>query len=399
MKVLEREDIKKLTTSHRVDSMESLFEQLADVLNDVHGTSYSLRFRKILLESHLKAMISRRAVLSSREIKRKPDLFAINSSRIPNRKLIFKQRLIDFAKYLKKRTNLKKVYHHLRSKYKLRIGFFEYPGLDEEGIGVSLPTYHSFSFTPGDMHKREEIYNLTNSRDEQFIANTIRQLPKVLVEHFANLTETVEIYSPSLKELHVHTTQSFFNQVLIALYVEKGAKLLWYQHGSFYGEFAGDGEHKYEHDISDQFRTWGWKIREKDTPWKAYRLEKFRQEYEQFSNTKECDLLISYSKIDDGSRIANEELTDYLLNNLDPEKYKKILARPQPTNKVFSQKSQLDFIDSERIIKSKGLLQWQKICPDAGWYYRCGYHPLIFWNTCIPIILPLEFCRMMIIPI
>jgi putative transferase (TIGR04331 family) len=157
------------------------------------------------------------------------------------------------------------------------------------------------------------------------------------------------------KEQHVRTKQLLFNHVLIAINAEHGAKVIWYQPGSFCGEFAGDSEHHYEHDISDEFRTWGWKIKAKDTPWKAYRLEKFRREYEQFPNTKECDLLISFSRISEENRQANRELTDYLLEYLDPDKYRKILARPQPANRVLNQKGQLDFINNDRVIKSTGL--------------------------------------------
>jgi hypothetical protein len=354
MTVLDREDIKELTMPRRIELMETLFELLSGILNDVHKTDYSIRFWKILLEGHVKAVISRRAILSSREIKRRPDLFAFNSSRIPTRNMIFKKRLIDLAKHLKSWRNLKKVNDLLSKNDKLRIGFFEYPGLDEEDIGIELPTYHPFIFGRGEIKKRKVVNRIAGSKEELFFANVIRELPMVLVEHFGKLYDSVKLVSPTEKELHVHTTQSFFNQVLIAKYTEQGARLVWYQHGSFYGEFAGDSEHHYEHDLSNEYRTWGWEIKEKDKPWKAYRLEKFKRDYEKHSNTKECDLLISFSRISDGNRDANKKIIDYLLNNLDPVAYKKVLARPHPANKVFNQKGQLDFISSSRVTKSTG---------------------------------------------
>jgi hypothetical protein len=355
MAIIKRDDINYLSVPRRVELTETLFELLTEVLNTVHDTNYSLRFWKILLESHAKAVISRREILMKHKIQRKPDLFSVNSKQIPSGKTVFKQRLIDVAKHLKSLKNLKRVNDILSNHNKVRIGFFEYPGLDEENIGIELPTYHPFMIGRGDKNKRDALNDIANSKDDPYLANVIRELPKVLVEHFGKLTDSVKLVNPSEKELHVHTTQSFFNQVLIAKYTEHGAQLKWYQHGSFYGEFAVASEHHYEHSISDEYRTWGWKIKENDTPWKAYRLERFRREYVRHTNTKDCDLLISFSKISDGNRAANKKLTDYLLSTLDPGEYKKVLARPQPANKVFNQKSQLAFISSNRVLKSTGL--------------------------------------------
>jgi hypothetical protein len=355
MAVIERDEIKQLSMARRIELMETLFELLAEVLNSVHDTGYSVRFWKILLESHVKAVISRREILMNQKIQRKPDLFSVNSKLIPSGKTVFKQRLIDVAKHLKSRKNLKKVNDMLSNNKKVRIGFFEYPGLDDENIGIELPTYHLYIVGRGDRKKRDDLNEIAGLQADIYLANVIRELPKVLVEHFLNLYEKVELHYPTQKELHVHTTQSFFNQVLIAKYVEHGARLIWYQHGSYYGEFAGDSEHHYEHDISDEYRTWGWEIKKKDTPWKAYRLEKFRREYKKYSNTNECDLLISFSRISVGNLNANKKLTDYLLSTLDPGEFKIVLARPQPANKVFNQKSQLDFISNNRVLKSTGL--------------------------------------------
>jgi len=344
-----------LSQFQRIEMMEDLFELLAGVMNKIHETDYSIRFWKIILVSHVKAVISRRSVLSRYEVRRKPDLFAVNSRRIPSGKAIYKQRLIDFAKHLKSRKNLKKIKSVLSSSHRVRIGFFEYPGLENEGIGMELPNYHPFMIGRGDRNKRETVNRIADAQEDLFYANAVRELPKILVEHFEKLTGSLDLIHPQKKELHVHTTQSVFNEVLIASYVELGARLIWYQHGSYYGEFDGDSEHHYEHSISDEYRTWGWKIKERDKPWKAYRLEKFRGEYEKYPNQKSCDLLISFSKISDKNVESSKEVTDYLLSRLNPKKYKRILARPQPANKVFNQKSQLDFISSSRVIKSTGL--------------------------------------------
>jgi len=354
-KINTKEDITNAMSPLRRDLSMELFEELQGVMNEIHETGFSKRFWMILLEDSVKAAISRVKLLEKNDIHRKPDLYPFNKRSLPDQKEKFKEGCFLFAKHLKSRKKRSEISRLLKQNNVLRIGFPEFDGMDNEGIGVNLPLYYPFIVGRGDHNKRETVNEIAERYPDPFMRNVVRELPAVVVEHFTKLYNNVELHEPEKKEFHVHISFTWHILYMLAKYTEHGARLTWYQHGSSYGEYAGDSAHNYEHEISDEYRTWGWKIRERDTPWKAYRLEKFRREYDKYPNTKECDLLVAFSKIRPRNRKASQKLSDFLLEHLDPEKYRKILARPQPKNKVFNQKSQLDFIDNDRVIKSTGL--------------------------------------------
>jgi len=349
------EDIASAMSPLRRDLSMELFEKLYGVMNEIHGTGFSKRFWMILLEDSVKAVISRIKILEKKDIHRKPDLYPINKRSLPNQKERFKGGVFLFAKHLKSRKNREVISRLLKEENQFRIGFPEFEGMDDEGIGANLSLYYPFIIGRGDREKRDAVNEIADRYPDPFMRNVVKELPAVVVEHFTKLYKSVDLYEPVKKEFHVHIAFTWHILYMLAKFTEHGARLTWYQHGSFYGEFAGDSAHNYEHEISDEYRTWGWKIREKDRPWKAYRLEKFRREYDQHPNTKECDLLLAFSKISSRNRKASRKLTKFLLENLDPDKYSRILARPQPKNKLFDQTSQLDFIDNDRVVKSTGL--------------------------------------------
>jgi hypothetical protein len=354
-KINSKEDITHSMSPLRMKLSIELFDKLHGVMNEIHGTGFSKRFWMILLGESVNSAISRINVLEKGDIRRKPDLYPFNKRSLPNQKEKFKEGVFLFAKHLKSRKSRGEIPRLMNEENILRIGFPEYDGMDNEGIGVNLPLYYPFITGRGDRGKRETANEIAERFPDPFMRNVVRELPTVVVEHFSKLYNGVELYEPEKKEFHVHIAFTWHTLYMLARYSEHGARITWYQHGSYYGEFAGDSAHYHEHEISDEYRTWGWKIREKDTPWKAYRLEKFRREYDKHPNRKECSLLVAFSKISTGNRKSSQNLTEYLLEHLDPVKYRKIMARPQPANKVFNQTSQLNFIDNERVVKSTGL--------------------------------------------
>lgn len=85
----------------------------------------------------------------------------------------------------------------------------------------------------------------------------------------------MELYSPEKRKFHVHITDSFFEMMLIAKYSENGSKLIWYQHGCYYGEVIHKNRGYFYRSTGGVFRTCGYKEYEIDEPWSAYRLEAF----------------------------------------------------------------------------------------------------------------------------
>jgi len=169
------------------------------------------------------------------------------------------------------------------------------------------------------------------------------------------MIDRINLSSPGDKTFHVHNIRTYYDRLLIAKYVAHGARLIWYQHGSHYGEYQHEYMHHVEHKLADEFRTWGWKILEKDAPWKAYRLEKFSREYSQYTNNREYDLLLCFPKMYSKYKEHCLEVTDYLLENLDFSKHQKVLARPRPLHKKSGHEDELSFIKDPRITISSGL--------------------------------------------
>lgn len=349
------DDITHSMSPHRKKLNQKLFNELHPIMNELHETDFSMRFWKILLRSHNRAMISRIELLSKNEVTIEPDLYPVNGRSLPTRKEKYIKGLILFVKHLKSIRKRKKVEFLLKNEKVFRMGFPEFRGMENEDIGIELPLYMPLFFGGGDKSKREKVLEISKSMEDPFMKNVVAHLPKLLVEYFQQHFDMVKMFNPEEKNFHVHMPFGEYNQMLIAKYIEQGSGLTWYQHGSYYGEYRGDSAHDFESSVADHFRTWGWQIRENDQPWKAYRLEKFRHEYNKFVVTQEYDLLLAYPKIKKNTRKLYKEFTEYLLSNLEPSTYGKILARPRALNKLFSHKSKLNFINNGRVDKTSGL--------------------------------------------
>lgn len=344
----------------RIELSEQLFQILSDVLNEVHSSQFSLLFWKMLLTGHVNAVVSRKDLLEEKEHFRSPDLFSINGYSFPDRKQKAKKCLIRTIKHLKTRKNRKSVFKTIKNSEDLLIGFPESNALKKENLGVKLPEYHDIFIRFGIREKRKKVNGIANRFEDPYLKNVVKELPKILVEHFQNMYDGIPIIKPENKTFHVHLHKTILNEFIVAKYVEHGSAFYWYQHGSEYGEFKHDYSHHLSHDLADEFRTWGWKIKEKDIPWKAYRLESFRDEYQKYSNNKIYDVLICYPALDQRKLGDYKSFSGQLLSGLDKSKYPKLLARPRRSNKLHSHASQLRFIDDRRVDISTGLQPMMK---------------------------------------
>ncbi|EIM77244.1 hypothetical protein A3SI_06644 [Nitritalea halalkaliphila LW7] len=134
-------------------------------------------------------------------------------------------------------------------------------------------------------------------------------------------------------------------ELVIATYIEHGAKLHWYQHGAYYGEL-NHGAQVRERRIADVYRTWGWKIEPKDEPWKAYRLMRFQQDYAKQQKSNRYPLLIVFGVIN-SAYTDTEFFTAYFKvfdQKIDKNKYPVIAARPRPFSRLFSNQKEVEFL-------------------------------------------------------
>jgi len=205
----------------------------------------------------------------------------------------------------------------------------------------------------GNIKKRERANKLAGQYSDFFYKNIILQLPDIFVEHFDYIYNLYPLLNPTAKSFHVSFIVSEYVKIMIAKYVENGAKLYFYSHG------AGGGEIKdtaifHDTSVSDNYYTWGWKINETEIPGKAYRCYGFKKIYDQQEKKILYDCALAFNALDESDKKFFTPITNYFLSNIDLKKYSRILARPRPTRKWENMKKQLSFLNHKNIILDSG---------------------------------------------
>lgn len=346
----------------RIELTEKLFGILIPVLNELHQTHYSDRFWKLMTKEYVNSVISKQTVLSSGLLRTRPETEPSNSFVLPTFKMRLRLQVTRFIRFWRSRSNRMGIRQMLTNHDNLTISLPDLPIVKEE-LGHPLPTYYPYLWSIGGV-KRKRVENMAMQFKDVYTQNIIRQLPGFLIEHFDAMINSIPLLQPEKKSFHVHNFHSLYNTLVVALYIEKGAKLYWYQHGAYYGELIGHNAHYLESSLADTFRTWGWKIRENDEPWKAYRLEKFKKAYESgILGMNDC-LLICAPRLNNFNKEYYQNIVSSLLLSSIREKYERIVIRPRPGFKEKSPKAQFNFIRPTTGITiddaSRSMTEWIK---------------------------------------
>jgi putative transferase (TIGR04331 family) len=349
----------KVSTTHilssfsvdRIKLTDELFDFLIPVLNKLHNTTYSHRFWKLLSKDYINSVISMQTALQKISVLQKPEAEPINGFTLPSFKTRWRSRLTRFVRFYQTRANKQLIESQLLRYNSLTLSMPDLKVVRED-LGEPLPVYYPF-FWIGDKSKRNTLQVLAKQQSDIYKQNIILYLPGFLVEHFNRMVDSIPLHHPEKKNFHVHNFHSFYNTLLVALYIENGAKLYWYQHGAYYGELIGHNAHYFASSVADKFRTWGWKIRDNDEPWKAYRLEKFKQDYEIAENQNQYSCLICFPGFTKRSTLVLQDRANKLFRALDFVKYPNVLIRPRPgtPNPIRD----LDFIVHKNIAKDNCL--------------------------------------------
>lgn len=323
----------------RLSYSEQLFAKLAEVLNDVHQLNHSVRFWKLITEEYVRAILSRKPRMESIEMKTSPCLFPIVSQNVPGRSKRIKRSAGRFYRYLKTRSNRALINRLLKENMVLMSGFKGIPEFQDETGSVELPDQDLFVLGTGNKKARKRIEQIAGQAESLFIKNVIRQIPRIYVEHFRSLYNSVELYDPGSKTFHI--LGNFYlgrRQLTIARYIEEGARLIWYQNGGYIGEVVSKYSRYLSHGVADEYRTWGWRMTEKDRPGKAWYLEKFRDTHQKKNcSEKEYDILLCFPKMTPGEREMLIKNGSIILNHLDKDRYSKIIVRPRLSGSVTGQ--------------------------------------------------------------
>jgi len=338
----------------RIVISEAIMLELVQVMNRIHQVDYSYRFWKIIMADYVNALVSIKPFLEKTALTSAAPLQPVNSHHLPGFKQRLMARLPALIKHFKNPGSKAKVFELLRKHNDISIGL---PDLDivKKETGEGLVLFYPVFPGNGNTSKRKRANSLALEYSDTFHRNMVNQLPKIYVEYFDRLFNEIPLYEPEKKTFHTHGLPSFYSSLIIAKHINNGAKLYSYQHGAFYGEMIGHNSHHNEASLCDEFRTWGWKIKPNDVPWKAYRLEKFKQQYDEAAKTGEFDFLMCYPNVYDGNIEFYKGITDHFLRHIDPGSYKKFLARPRPLNRLFSHAGKIAFIKDSRVTIDSGL--------------------------------------------
>lgn len=357
---LDGDDIYSAFSLRRFRLSIEICSVLGKALNEVHGVTYSQRFWEILLMQYAGITLSQNKMFNDPNFSYPPSLEEINGLAPPSFKLKLKHDILKVAKRMRALNSFKQTRKLLAAENSLSVGFHPLPEVTEE-LGKPIPIDNVLFFlSKGDNVARQRADAIAEKQPDVYFKNAIKRLPKIYVEYFQQIIAGIPVVSPEKKVFHVHLP-CLYNKFMIALYVEKGAKLYWYQHGAFYGEVEGGG-HNLEGRLADEFRSWGWKIGENNRPWKAYRLEYYARLYRAATKEKKYDFVISFpelfTQVEDKYRVW----ADYFLANISREKYDRFLARPRPLNKIFNHAHYLHFMKHDkRVVVDSGLTKMPEI--------------------------------------
>ena len=331
-----------ITSSERIQTADEIIAILSYSLNEIHKTSYSERFWRIILAPYESAIYTCRHILDQRETKSKPvTILHTNTLELDINTIIF-SKVRYLLKIYKTFRGLKKIKLALNKSKNIAMGSsFSNNMLSK--IDSHLEAYYPFLRNKKTNHKKRSInLEYPANYSKEFIDNVVKLIPKVYVENFEGLMNKIPLINPKEKTFHVTIFHSLFMRFVVAKYVENGAKLYFYQHGGFYGEYKYHNAHHFEGKIADKFMTWGWKIRSNDVPYRAYRLEKFRKNYISLEN-KLYDILLIYPIIRNRNFEYVKNESDVFFKKINRSNYPVICSRPRPIAK-FNRKSSLSFI-------------------------------------------------------
>jgi hypothetical protein len=264
--VVKEEDLGVMSPLRTVYS-DRMFMLLAESLNDIHQLNHSKRFWMLITEEYVRAVMSRKELMERDPFVAVPGLYPLVGHDIPGQLQKIKRGAGKVVRHLKDHKNRVNIHHAIRNNDVLRVGFQGIDRFEEEVGGVELPDQELAVAGPGNRNLRSRVEEIAGQETDLFMKNAILGIPKIFVEHFRKLYDSVTLFDPASKTFHVMGKFKFGRrQLTIARYIEEGAQLVWYQDGAFIGEVQNKYSRYLAHSVADEYRTWGWMLTEKDRP-------------------------------------------------------------------------------------------------------------------------------------
>ncbi len=357
---MKKESIYRLSfLQRRVFLKDTVFEQISNILNQIHQVNYSERFWSIILDPYAKALINDRDKLKNETNNLLIPAEICGNTLLPIKKTVRYLYFLKMVKYFKAIGHKNLIFESLKKHDVILTGFHDsYSVPDIPGCFVK-PYYNFLPYIKINNKLRLPVKEMITVEVEEFSGhfwnNAIKHMPKVYLEDFKRIYDSIPLINPKDKTFHISMLESTFMRILIAKYVENGSKLIYYQHGGFYGEYDYNSAHLYESSISDKYMTWGWKMLPNDTPNYAHRLKFFIEKYNEiYKQQFKFDLVLVFPPVDAKMQFMIEA-KDFF-REIDRDKYKTICLRPRPVSKL-NRKGELVFFKDKDVYIDSGYIK------------------------------------------
>ncbi len=351
MKIVDFSGRKNL--QERIKKMDELFIIFTQIMNKVHNVNFSERFWRILLQGYISTVVSRYDDFNNKKVAF--DVILPTGAK----KVSFKRKFHTYLRYLfmvfKTRNNKSKINYILQNESNICISTLFGTTLPN-GVKEILPDYYYFPIIAKKNHKKRKSLKIASENySDLYLQNIILSVPKIFIEDFEKLMKEVPLFDEINKTFHITIFSNTYSRYIVAKYVENGAKLFGYQHGSNYGETRFHPAYYYENSISDKYHTWGWKINENDNPYFAFRIKKFIDKYESTTVDIKYDCLIVFGRFLDWNKDKYLEKGLFFAKNIDRTKYPNVLVRPRKENKRSDATGNLMFLKKYDFILDEGI--------------------------------------------
>lgn len=325
----------------RPDKILSLNKEITPLLNELHNINHSERFWLRLLSLHLRSCIGQQPFLEQTETVPKIPLNTINSFNLITPKQIRTDYIMHIGRAFIYRTSAKELIKKLERHSNICSGA-RGQIISEHNNGVFIDSYYPLKeLLSPDLKTRKRLKAIATSLPDTFVKNVLLSLPRIYVEYFKRLYNSISVQNASEKSFHYEHLGGTFMEYVLAKYQDAGSKVIAYQTGGFMGEVEGNPDAVY-YTLIDELRTYGWQQNEKDIPDQAYRLIEYKNNWEKFNTRSSCkfDLLIVFSILNKVTSEHYDDFVEYFFRNIDKSKYPNLMVRPRPLSKYVNNKKE-----------------------------------------------------------
>jgi putative transferase (TIGR04331 family) len=364
-------------SEQRVILTNKIFSQIYLILNEIHQVNYSERFWRIILAPYVSAIISDMNKIDNRLVGLKIPNELYRNTLFPEKHYVRFMYLRQFVKYFQSLPHKRNSNSQLKKNQIITTGFHGQERVPSVGGSYIKALYSFMPYIKTNSKMRIGVNRIVNNLSKEFsidfYLNIVDLMPKVYIEDFKRIHDSIQLYDPNSKSFHISFLESTYMRILIAKYVENGSKLYYYQHGSFYGDYEFLSLHRFETSIADKFMTWGWKLLPNDCPSYAYRLNTFVSKYkEAFKSNFKYDLIFVIPGIENKNRDAVKSELHNLLESVDREKYSRMCIRPRPIAKI-NRKGEFGFINDNTVYLDSGYSTMVNLIAESKFVVQLEY--------------------------